>query len=112
MIGGGGDAADDDFRNAGLVVVEHNAGQADDIVGQAVGVGLGQLFTGDGADRHGDLADILLALAGGDDDVHAVIVGGGLLRHGGACAQRNGDRRYAGIFDKIVNFHNITPYFG
>ena len=43
MIGGGGDAADHDFRNAGLVIVEHDAGQADDIVRQTVGVHLLEL---------------------------------------------------------------------
>ena len=62
-------AADHDLRDAGLIVVEHDAWQSGDIVAEAVGVGLGELIAGHRADRRRHILDPLASLGRGDDDV-------------------------------------------
>jgi hypothetical protein len=81
MIGAGGDTADDDFGDARLIVVEDNAGNARDIVGEALRVQLLQRRFADRRHRSGDVAHRLFALCGGDDDLGVV----GLLRQRARC---------------------------
>ena len=108
MIGGGGDAADHHFGNAGLIIVEDDAGQPGDIVRQAVGVHFLELFARDRADRQGDLANILVALAGGDDDRAIVLAGRLGQRRGG----EQGGGRQRGEADRLDGhngLHVISP---
>jgi len=80
VIGRGGDAADHDFRDAGLIVVEDYAGQAGDVVAQRVGVHGLELIAGHRADRHGHVAELERTLGGGDDDFGICATFRGLFR--------------------------------
>ncbi len=76
MIGRGSDAADHDFGHARLIIVEYDAGDAGDIIREALGVEFLQRRFADRTHRSADVAHRLFALGGGDDDLAVV----GLLR--------------------------------